>query len=185
MPALSHSPYGFSLSTALPRIGQSLWVWPIRPQLKHQPTNLSYLKATRTTSPSGLITGPPRLSHLFSGTSTRIRKNRDWSEFIALQSTYTSSPMLRPISLPASSFIRSKDSPHTWIQNGCFVNVTFLTDIPFSHRRSAKRWSSKHHGPLWLSIENLNCNNPSPTSIIFKSWSPSFHMDRSKFVVSS
>ena len=26
MPALSHSPYGFSLSTALPRIGQSLWV---------------------------------------------------------------------------------------------------------------------------------------------------------------
>ena len=117
-----------------------------------------------------------------------MRRNRDWSELKALQSTSTSSPMVRPMLLPVSSLIRLKGSPYTWIQKGCFVNVTFLTDIPFSHRLSTNRWLSKHHCPLfqthinYLSIKNLNCSRPSPTSTIFKS-SPSFHMDHSKFLV--
>lgn len=90
------------------------------------------------------------------------------------------------MSLPASLLIRSNGKPHTSIQKGCFEKVTDLTDIPFSHHHMAKRWLSKHHGPLfqthiiWLSNENLNCSSPSPTSMIFKS-SPSFHIDRNKF----
>ena len=55
---------------------------------------------------------PPRLSGLFNGTSTRICRNQDWSKFIALQFTSTSSPILRPISLPTSPLIRSKDIPY-------------------------------------------------------------------------
>ena len=145
---LSHSPYGRSPFSTFTGSRHSLCSWPIRPQLKHHPTSLSYLKATLDISPSGLLTGPPHLSGLLSGTSTRMRRNQDWSELKALQSTSTSLPIVQPISLPASSLIRSKGSPHTWIQKGCFVNVTFLTDIPFSHRRSANRWLSKHHGPL-------------------------------------
>lgn len=89
------------------------------------------------------------------------------------------------MSFPTSSLIRLNGKPHTWIQNGCFENVMNLTDIPFSHHRRARRWLSKQHGPLfqthiiWLSNKNLNCNSPSPTSMIFMS-SPSFHIDRNK-----
>lgn len=187
LPTFSHSLYGLSPFSALTGIKQSLCSWPIWPQLKHYPMGLSYLNATLDISPFGLLTGPPRLSGLFSGTSIQMRKNWDWSELKALQSTSTRSPMVWPLLLPAFSLIRSKGSPYTWIQKVCFVKVTFLTDIPFSHHLSANRWLLKHHGPLfqthinWLSIKNLNCSRPFPTSTIFKS-SPSFHMDRSKFL---
>ena len=78
-----------------------------------------------------------------------------------------------------------RQSPHLdpkWLFRECNI-----PHCPFSHLRSTKRWLSKHHGPLfqthinWLSIENLNCISPSPTSVIFRSF-PSFHMDRSKFL---
>ena len=90
------------------------------------------------------------------------------------------------MSLLASSLMGSNGRPHTWIQNGYFENVTDLTNIPFSHLHKAKRWLSKHQGPLfqthsnWLSIENLNYKSPLPTSVIFIS-SPRFHIFHNKF----
>ena len=82
--------------------------------------------------------------------------------------------------------MRSKGKPHTWTQIGICVKLTVLAVMPFSHRRRARIWLSKHQGPLfqthdsWLSIENLNCKSLSSTSTIFRS-SPNFHIDRSKF----
>lgn len=71
VPAFSHSQYGFSLSSLVPGDEHFLWSWPIIPHLKHHPTRRLYLKAAWTSSPSGLIIGPPQWSGLFNGTSIR------------------------------------------------------------------------------------------------------------------
>ena len=92
------------------------------------------------------------------------------------------------MSLRASTFIRSKGKPKTYTQKGTCVNFTEYAVIPFSHRRRTSRWLSKLYGPLfrthynWLSIVNLNWNNPSPTSVILRSW-PNFQTDCNKFFV--
>ena len=112
LPALSHSPYGFGpLSIFL--CGQILASWPSNPQLKQRPSSLSYLKATRTLLPSGLTTRPPLCSGFFRGISTHNQRKRAWSDNIALQ--LTSKTLLKPlpISIPASTLMRSKGSPQT------------------------------------------------------------------------
>ena len=49
----------------------------------------------------------------------------------------------------------------------------FSADNPFSHRRSTKRWLSKHQGPLstthfnWISKENLNWSGHTEHKIFF------------------
>ena len=106
---------------------------------------------------------------------------------MALQSTSMTLPSPCPMSCPASSVVKSNGSSQTWTHIGRWVKFTVLIVIPFSHLRKARIWLSKHQGPLfqtqfsWLSIENLNCNRPSPTSTTFKS-SPIFHVDHKRFL---
>lgn len=123
---------------------------------------------------------------LSNGISTRIRRIRALSEAIAFESTSTTRPKPLLISLPTSSLNRSKGSPHTCTHIGRCVKVTEFAVIPLSHLRSKRRWLLKLHGPLftthcsWLSMANLNWNNPSPTSTIFN-FGPNFHADLRKF----
>ena len=113
-PTLNHSPY--NLPAKLPALGyRHLFAsCPSLPQLKHNPTNFSYLYAALTQSPPGLATWPPRHSGLSRGTSTLIWRNQAWFKANALQSTSTTLPIPRPISQLASSLIRSNGNPHTW-----------------------------------------------------------------------
>ena len=52
---------------------------------------------------------------------------------------------------------------------------TFSANNPFSHRRSTKRWLSKHQGPLstthfnWISKENLNWSSHTEHKMFFAS----------------
>ena len=187
VPTFNHSPYGLTLLSSLLADLHSLTSWPTLTHAKHQPTSLSYRKATLASSPFGLTTGPPRLSGFSSGTSTLIRRKRAWSVLRALQSTSMTLPSPCPISCAASSVIKSNGSPQTWTQIGMWVKVTERAVIPFSHLRKTRIWLSKHQGLLfqtqfsWHSIENLNCSRPSSSSTIFKS-SPIFHIDLSKFL---
>ena len=175
-PALSQSPYFFSPAAVDIGFRQSLASWPSMPQLKHSPNNRLYWKAIRTLTPSELSTGAPLYMSLSSGSSTQIRRKRAWSAAISLQSMSRTLPMLPLISFHISSLMRSKGSPQTCTQIGTNLKSTVKAVIPFSHRRNSSKWLSKLYGPLfrtqfnWFSIENLNCNNPSPTSVIFKSW---------------
>ena len=149
VPAFNHSPYGLTLLSSSLADLHSLTSWPTLPHAKHQPTSLSYRKATLASSPSRLTPGPPHLSGFPSGTSTLIRRKRAWSVLRALQSTSMTLPSACPISCTASSVIKSKGSPQTWTHIGMWVKVTEQAVMPFSHLRKTRIWLSKHQGPLF------------------------------------
>ena len=186
-PAFSHSPYWKACVSSCLGLSQDLTSCPINPQWKQKLTNLSYLNVTHTISPLGLLIWLPWRRGLSNGISTWIRRNLAWSEFKPLQSTSMTRPNSKPMSCPTSLKKRSNGSPHSWTHIRQWVKEIFPIVKPCSHLRKSKTWLSKHYGLLWithcnwLSMVNLNCNNPSPTSIIFKS-APNFQLFRSKFL---
>ena len=137
----------------------------------------------RTLLPSRLATTPLRRKGLSRGILTLARTKRACSDEKALLSISITFPCSLPISLLASSDIKSKGKPYTWTQIGIELKVTELVVIPLSHLCNTRRWFSKPQRPLWmthfswLSSANLNCNKPSPTSTIFRS-APNFHSER-------
>ena len=185
-PAQSHSPYGLLFVVPSYGWGHRFASWPTLPHWKHIPMSLSYLYATLTRSPFGLTTWPPLRISFSSGISTWISRKRAWSDASALQSTFTTRPIPRPISSPTSSLMRSKGKPYTWTHIGKLVNRTDLAVKPFSHLCNTNMFFLKLHRPLshthcsWLSNENLNWNRPSPTATIFRLL-PIFHTDLRRF----
>ena len=131
-------------------------------------------------SPSVLVMLPPLLKGLSMGISTRILINFACSACNDLLSISRTLPSLLPMSFPASSDMYSNGNPHTWTQNGAWVNTMFDAVKPFHHRHRRSRLLSKLHGPLlsthsnWHTYPNLNWNTLFPTSTIRKS-EPIFH----------
>ena len=125
------SPCGLSSPTFSVMFLQVFASWTRRPQWKHRPNNHLYWNATRTSSPSGLSIGVPRHIGLSKGMSTLTRRNLAWSKAMALQSTSMTLPIPCPISLPASSFIKSKGRPYTYTHIGTIRNLTEKADILF------------------------------------------------------
>ena len=95
-------------------------------------------------------------------------------------------PMLLSSSLPTSSDMSSKGSPHIWTQKEEWVKLIFVAKSPLLHLHSNNRLLLKFHGPfcsthfIWYSDLNLNCKMLFPTSTIFIS-EPIFHAIRSVF----
>lgn len=93
-------------------------------------------------------------------------------------------PILFPISLPVSSVISSKGTPHTYTQKGECEKIMFAAINPLLHLHNKSRLLSKFHGPyffthsIWCFELNLNWRISFPTSTILK-FGPILHTDLS------
>ena len=172
--ACNQSPYCLRASELLEYLEQRFSSWPRMPQWKQKLGSLSYLKVTQYFPLSELKIFPPLCNGLLMGKSTRILINLACSDSQGCLSDLIYFPNLLPRSLPTSSDILLKGRPHTWIQNGKWLNEILLTDNPFVHLHRSNRLLSKFHGLLcsthsiWYLELNLNWRIFFPTSTILK-----------------
>ena len=97
-PAFSHSPYGLSSVSCVLTFRHSFSSCPILPQVKHHPTNCSYMNATQTLSPFELTTSPPLHRGLSNGILTLTLRKWAFSDLEALQFMSINFPNPRLIS---------------------------------------------------------------------------------------